>query len=77
MAEVLYDPEKDNYWLSVGYHAVGKTYRSQTNALLTERWLACNVLKQARFATMMDKKPWHPVTVHITKNGEHLTTDII
>ena len=74
---VQYDSSQENWWLSVGHSPVGETYRSMTNKLLFERWLACNVLENARGYTEVTGGTWTPVEVHISKDGEHKSTDVI
>jgi hypothetical protein len=74
---VQYDATKDNWWLSVGFSVAGETYRSLTKKLLFERWLACNVLENARMSSQTQRGLWVPVTVRIMKNGEPQSEDVI
>jgi hypothetical protein len=74
---VQYDASKDNWWLSVGGFTVGDVHRSLTNKLLRDRWLTCAALENARIAGQSQRAKWVPVEVHIMKNGEPQSTDVI
>jgi hypothetical protein len=74
---VEYDASKDNWWLSVGHSPVGDVHRSLTNKLMRDRWIACLVLENARCTADTREVPWAPIEVHISKNGEYQSTDVI
>jgi hypothetical protein len=44
---------------------------------LRDRWIACQVLESARVTVEVARCPWVPVEVHIMKNGEVQSTDVI